>query len=64
MLAEIDEKIKKVERAFSRIGYFAENVSAEDFCHHMTGEIFSEDRTTLRDVLDSESLVVYTNWWR
>lgn len=59
MLAEINEKIRKAERAFKQLDYVAEHVSAQEFYDYMTGEIFSEDKTTLRDVLDSEFLMVH-----
>lgn len=59
MLAEIDEKIRKAKRAIEQLGYVAENISAQEFYDYMTGEIFSEDKTTLRDVLDSEFLMVH-----
>ena len=59
MLAEIDEKIRKAKRAIEQLGYVAENISAQEFYDYMTGEIFSEDKTTLRDVLDSEFLTIH-----
>lgn len=59
MLAEIDAKIKKAENALKQLGYVAEKVSAKEFHDYMTGEIFSEDKTTLRDVLDSGFLMVH-----
>jgi len=59
MLAEIDEEIRKAKRAIEQLGYVAENISAQEFYDYMTGEIFSEDKTTLRDVLDSEFLTIH-----
>jgi len=59
MLAEIDAKMRKAEKALNQLDYVAENVSAKEFHDYMTGEIFSEDATTLRDVLDSEFLMVH-----
>ena len=59
MLAEIDEKISRAEKAFKQLYYVAENVRAEEFYDYMTGEMFSDDITTLRDVLDNEFLMVH-----
>ncbi len=59
MLADIDEKISKAERKTRQLGYAAEDISAQEFYDYMTGEIFSEDKTSLRDVLDSEFLMVH-----
>ncbi|MDI6846973.1 MAG: hypothetical protein QMD23_02435 [Candidatus Bathyarchaeia archaeon] len=59
MLAEIDAKIRKAKKAFKQLGYIAEDVSAKEFHDYMTGEMFSEDKTTLRDVLDSEFLAIH-----
>ncbi|NIW11222.1 MAG: hypothetical protein GWN33_12220, partial [Gammaproteobacteria bacterium] len=41
------------------LGYEAEDVSAKEFYDWMTGEIFSEDITTLRDVLGNEYLMIH-----
>lgn len=59
MLAEIGVKIGKAMKALRQLGYIAENVSAQELYAYMTGEIFSEDKTTLRDVLDSEFLMIH-----
>jgi hypothetical protein len=59
MLAEIDAKIRKAKKALKQIDYVAESVLAKEFHDYMTGEIFSEDVTTLRDVLDSEFLMIH-----
>lgn len=59
MFAEIDAKIRKAGKALKQLDYVAENVSAKEFHDYMTGEIFSEDTTTLRDVLDSEFLMIH-----
>jgi len=59
MLAEIDAKIRKAKKALKQLGYIAENVSAKEFHDYMTGEIFSEDKTTLSDVLDSDFLTIH-----
>ena len=59
MLNEINAKIKKTKRAVEQIDYVAEDVSAKEFYDYMTGEIFSEDTTTLKDVLGNEFLMVH-----
>lgn len=59
MLAGIDAKIREAEEALEQLGYVAESVSAKEFHDYMTGETFSEDKTTLRDVLDSEFLMIH-----
>jgi len=41
-----------------RFGYAKVNVSAREFYDWMTGEIFSDDRTTLRDVLGNEYIMI------
>jgi hypothetical protein len=56
---EINEKIKKARKALKSIDYVAEDVSAQEFHDYMTGEIFSEDPTTLKDVLGNEYLMVH-----
>jgi hypothetical protein len=59
MLAEIYAKIRKAEKALKQLDYVAEKVSAKEFHDYITGEIFSEDKTTLHDVLDSEFLMIH-----
>ena len=59
MLAEINAKIKKAKKALKQLNYIAENVSAKEFHDYITGEIFSEDKTTLPDVLNSEFLMIH-----
>ena len=59
MLAEVDTKVRKAEKALKQLDYVAEKVSAKEFYDYMTGETFSEDLITLRDVLDSEFLMVH-----
>jgi hypothetical protein len=56
---EINEKIKRAREALKSIDYVTENVSAQEFHDYMTGEIFSEDTTTLQDVLGNEFLMVH-----
>jgi hypothetical protein len=58
-LAEIERKVKEAKRAVEQIGYSAEPVSAKEFYDYMTGEIFSDDVTTLHDVLDNEFLMIH-----
>lgn len=59
MLDEIQEKIETTMKIIQDLGYKAEEVSAKEFYDWMTGEIFSEDITTLRDVLGNEYLMIY-----
>jgi len=56
---EINGKIKRAKAALKSIGYVAEDVSAQEFHDYMTGEIFSEDPTTLADVLGNEYIMVH-----
>ncbi len=56
---EINAKIRKAKRALKQIDPDAENVSAKEFYDYMTGEIFSDDPTTLKDVLGNEFLLVH-----
>jgi hypothetical protein len=59
LLNEINAKIIETKRAVEQIGYVAADVSAKEFYDYMTGEIFSEDTTTLQDVLGNEFLMVH-----
>jgi len=59
MFAEISDKIKNSMERLKEIGYKAENISAQELYDYMIGEKFSEDKTTLRDVLDSEYLMIH-----
>jgi len=59
MLDEIREKIKTIMKITEDLGYKVEDVSAKEFYDWMTGEIFSEDITTLRDVLGNEYLMIH-----
>jgi len=58
-LQEISGKIKRAKEALGAIGYVTEDVSAQEFHDYMTGEIFSEDPTTLADVLGNEYIMVH-----
>lgn len=59
MLNEIDAKIGKAKEALKQFGYDQIDVSAREFYDWMTGEIFSDDPTTLRDVLGNEYLMIH-----
>lgn len=59
MLSEVERKIEAAGKALQFIGYTVGEVSAQEFYEYMTGEIFSEDTTTLDDVLGNEYLMVH-----
>lgn len=59
MLDEIRGKIETTMKIVKDSGYEEQDVSAMEFYDWMTGEIFSEDITTLRDVLGNEYLVIH-----
>lgn len=59
MLAEIEAKIEKSKKAFKLLSYKAEEISAKEFHDYMTAEVFSEDTTTLDDVMGNEFLMVH-----
>lgn len=59
MLSEVEGKIKAAGKTLQFIGYTVGEVSAQEFYEYMTGEIFSEDTTTLDDVLGNEYLMVH-----
>jgi hypothetical protein len=56
---KIEARILKARKALERIGYTPEDISAKEFYDYMNGEIFSEDSTTLKDVLGNEFLMVH-----
>ncbi len=56
---EIDAKIRKAEKALKQFGYDLVDVLAKEFYDYMTGEIFSDDTTTLRDVLGNEYVMIH-----
>jgi DNA-directed RNA polymerase subunit F len=58
-LDEIRSKIKMAKTELKRVGYAAMDVSPQEFFDYMTGEIFSEDPTTLRDVLGNEYIMIH-----
>lgn len=59
MLEEIDSKLRETERALKRLGYADTNVSAREFSDYLTGDTFSRDTTTLRDVLGNKFLMIH-----
>jgi hypothetical protein len=59
MFSEIENKIEATKKALRSISYVVKEVSAQEFYDYMTGEIFSEDVTTLDDVLGNEYLMVH-----
>jgi hypothetical protein len=59
MLSDVESKIEATVKALKSIGYVVGEVSAQEFYDYMTGDIFSEDPTTLDDVLGSEYLMVH-----
>jgi len=56
---EIDAKIRKAKQALKQFGHDPSDVSAKEFYDYMTGEIFSDDPTTLRDVLGNEYTMIH-----
>jgi hypothetical protein len=59
VLDEISNKIRIAKRALKRLGYVVADVSEREFFDYMTSEIFSDDTTTLRDVLGNEFLMIH-----
>ena len=59
MLSEIENKIEATRKALKSISYVVKEVSAQEFYDFMTGGIFSDDKTTLDDVLGNEYLMVH-----
>ncbi len=59
MSSEIDAKIKKAKEALKQFGYNAADVSTKEFYDYMTGELFSDNPTTLRDVLGNEYIMIH-----
>jgi hypothetical protein len=56
---EIDCRIRQAKEALKQFGYEAADVSSKEFYDYMTGEIFSDDSTTLRDVLNNEYIIIH-----
>lgn len=59
MSSEIDAKIKKGKEALEQFGFHIDAVSAREFYDYLTGEIFSDDPTTLGDVLNNEYILIH-----
>jgi hypothetical protein len=59
MSNELEAKIARAEEALKRFGYGQVDVSAREFYDWMTGEIFSDGPTTLRDVLGNEYIMIH-----
>jgi hypothetical protein len=59
MSSQINSGIKKVVEALKQFGYDNVDVSAKEFYDYMTGEIFSDDPTTIRDVLGNEYIMIH-----
>ena len=59
MSHEIDVKIRQAREALKQFGHGSLDVSAGEFYDYMTGEIFSDDPTTLRDVLGNEYIMIH-----
>jgi hypothetical protein len=59
MSIEIDAKIRKAMEALRQFGHYPVDVSAKEFHDYMTGEIFSEDPTTMQDVLNNEYIMIH-----
>lgn len=58
-LNEIDSRIDKAKEALKEFGFCPVDVSAKEFHDYMTGEIFSDDPTTLQDVLNNEYIMIH-----
>jgi hypothetical protein len=56
---EIDSRISEAKEALKEFGYDPVDVSAREFYDYMTGEIFSDDPTTLQDVLNNEYIMIH-----
>jgi hypothetical protein len=59
MSSEIDSKIRKAMEALRQFGHYPVDVSAKEFYDYVTGEIFSDDPTTLQDVLNNEYIMIH-----
>jgi hypothetical protein len=59
MSIEIDAKISKAKEALEQFGHHLIDISAKEFYDYMTGEIFSDDPTTLQDVLNNEYIMIH-----
>jgi len=59
MFAQIEAKIRKAQKTFKQLHYSLEKISIREFYDCVTGEIFSEDKTTIQDVLGNEFLIIH-----
>jgi len=59
MFEEIEARIEKAKEALGEIGSVTEDISPREFHDYMTGEIFSEDTTTLEDILGNEFIMMH-----
>jgi hypothetical protein len=59
MSSQINSAIEKVVEALRQFGYGDVDVSAREFYDYLTGEIFSDDPTTIRDVLGNEYIMMH-----
>ena len=58
-LNEIDSRISEARKALRKFVFYPVDVSAGEFYDYMTGEIFSNDPTTLQDVLNNEYIMIH-----
>jgi hypothetical protein len=56
---EIDSRISQAAAALKKFGYYPLDVSAKEFFDYMTAPIFSDDPTTLRDVLGNDYIMIH-----
>jgi hypothetical protein len=59
VLDEIGRKIRIAKKALKLLGYVVADVSEREFYDYLTGEVFSDDPTTLRDVLGNEFIMIH-----
>lgn len=58
-LDEILNRMKTTTKLVKSLGYELEDVASQEFYDFMTGDIFSGDTTTLKDVLENEYLMMH-----
>ena len=56
---EISQRLDEAFSCITEIGYELVRCSEREFFDYMTGEIFSEDKTTIRDVLENRYLMIH-----
>lgn len=59
MFSEIEKNLEEAMALLGELGYDAKEVTAKEFHDYMTGETFSGDKTTIKDVINSEYLMVH-----